>query len=46
MGQNIHVYLGDELAAYGFPEGHPFGTDRQEAFWREALLLGLNEAAV
>ena len=46
MGQNIHVYLGDELAAYGFPEGHPFGTDRQEAFWREALRQGLNEAVV
>ncbi|HLF11821.1 MAG TPA: hypothetical protein VJA26_11455, partial [Gammaproteobacteria bacterium] len=24
-----------ELAAYGFPEAHPFGTDRQAAFLAE-----------
>ncbi|MBI2313663.1 MAG: acetoin utilization protein AcuC [Betaproteobacteria bacterium] len=46
MASDVCVYLGDELAAYGFPEGHPFGTDRQEAFWNEALRQGLNEAIV
>ena len=30
------LYADDRLAAYGFPEGHPFGDDRQQAFLREA----------
>lgn len=29
----VCVYIGDELAAYGFGDGHPFGPDRQQAFW-------------
>lgn len=29
------VYRGDELAAYGFGDPHPFGTDRHAAFFRE-----------
>ena len=37
------LFADDRLAAYGFPEGHPFGVDRQQAFLREATqqeLLG------
>lgn len=33
----LRVYHGAELGAYGFPGGHPFGTDRLDAFWREFL---------
>ena len=39
----VCVYIGDELAAYGFGHGHPFGTDRMEAFWNRALKLGLGD---
>jgi len=36
------VYLGETLAAYGFGGGHPFGPDRMDAFWNEALRQGLD----
>jgi acetoin utilization protein AcuC len=36
------IYLGPELAAYGFGGGHPFGTDRQAAFEREFRQRGLD----
>lgn len=36
------VYLGPELAAYGFGGGHPFGTDRQAAFEHEFRRRGLD----
>jgi len=29
----VGVYRGEALAAYGFGHGHPFGTDRHDAFW-------------
>jgi acetoin utilization protein AcuC len=32
---DISVYLGSELASYGFGHGHPFGPDRQDAFIKE-----------
>lgn len=38
----VYLYLGEALARYGFPEGHPFGTDRQGAFWKEAVARGLH----
>ena len=38
----VFLYVGDALARYGFPEGHPFGTDRQGAFLKEALARGLD----
>jgi len=38
----IFLYLGEALSRYGFPEGHPFGTDRQGAFWHEAVARGLS----
>lgn len=28
MSHNVTVYAGDEIAAYGFGNGHPFGPDR------------------
>jgi acetoin utilization protein AcuC len=33
--------VGEALARYGFPEGHPLGADRQGAFLREARARGL-----
>lgn len=38
----VFLYLGDALSRYGFPEGHPFGTDRQGVFWHEAVARALN----
>jgi acetoin utilization protein AcuC len=38
----VFLYVGDALGRYGFPEGHPFGTDRQGAFFKEALARGLD----
>jgi len=35
------VYSGEGLAQYGFPQGHPFGPDRFDAFWQEAQRQGL-----
>ena len=32
----VGVYVGDGLRQYGFGDGHPFGTDRLDAFWQEA----------
>lgn len=37
----VNLYVDDALAAYGFPDGHPFGTDRQAVFLREAREQGL-----
>ncbi len=37
------LYVGDELARYGFPDGHPLGADRQGAFYREAAAQELLE---
>jgi acetoin utilization protein AcuC len=36
------VYIGDDLARYGFGEGHPFGPDRLGAFWKHAQAIGLD----
>ena len=43
--KSVNLYADDNLAAYGFPEGHPFGIDRQGAFLREADEWGLLERA-
>ncbi len=40
---NLCLIADEELARYGFPEGHPFGIDRQDAFLREAGAQGLLE---
>jgi acetoin utilization protein AcuC len=36
------VYGGAALGAYGFPDGHPFGPDRLDAFWSEFVRRGLD----
>jgi len=41
MAREVQLYVGDALGRYGFPDGHPFGPDRQDAFWKEAEKLGL-----
>jgi len=38
----VQVYIGPELARYGFGEGHPFGPDRMHAFWQETVHQGLD----
>ena len=40
---NVRVYYGEQLAAYGFGQGHPFGPDRLDAFWREVVQQGLDQ---
>ncbi len=37
----VGVYIGDGLRQYGFGDGHPFGTDRLDAFWDEAVKTDL-----
>ncbi|HYC45821.1 MAG TPA: hypothetical protein VED01_10085 [Burkholderiales bacterium] len=41
MTREVQLYVDEGLGAYGFPNGHPFGPDRQDAFWREADKQGL-----
>ena len=40
-GPEVAVVLGEQLARYGFPDGHPFGPDRHGAFVREFEQRGL-----
>ncbi|HEX4649848.1 MAG TPA: acetoin utilization protein AcuC [Steroidobacteraceae bacterium] len=40
---SVAVVLGERLARYGFPDGHPFGTDRHGAFVREFEARGLDK---
>ena len=42
---NVCLFADEGLAQYGFPEGHPFGIDRQDAFLREAREQGLLDRA-
>jgi acetoin utilization protein AcuC len=39
----VSLYVGEALGKYGFPNGHPFGPDRQDAFWKEAVTQGLDK---
>jgi acetoin utilization protein AcuC len=41
MSREVELYVGEALGRYGFPHGHPFGPDRQDAFWKEAEKQGL-----
>ncbi|MBK8118597.1 MAG: acetoin utilization protein AcuC [Sulfuritalea sp.] len=43
MKHSVKLYVGDSLGKYGFPGGHAFGPDRQDAFWKEALKRGLDK---
>ena len=42
MTHPVCVTVGEEIARYGFPGGHPFGPHRMGAFWEEALKQGLD----
>jgi len=39
---SVLLVCGDEIARYGFGEGHPFGPDRHDAFMRELHVRGLD----
>ena len=39
---SVLLVSGDEIARYGFGDGHPFGPDRHEAFMRELHKAGLD----
>ena len=41
-GASTCVVAGERIARYGFPDGHPFGPDRHDAFWRELVAGGLD----
>ena len=41
MGERVLVYKGKEIAAYGFGDPHPFGTDRHDVFFNELDKAGL-----
>jgi acetoin utilization protein AcuC len=42
----VLVVADEALGSYGFPDGHPFGTDRQAAFLREFRARGLQGRCV
>lgn len=42
----VLVIADEPLGRYGFPDGHPFGTDRLAAFLREFRAQGLHERTV
>ncbi|MBF0142625.1 MAG: acetoin utilization protein AcuC [Magnetococcales bacterium] len=42
MSATVRVYVGREIADYGFGNGHPFGPHRMDAFWNEARRRGLD----
>ncbi|MEO5349518.1 MAG: acetoin utilization protein AcuC [Magnetococcus sp. YQC-3] len=39
---HTYVTVGEQIARYGFPDGHPFGPHRMGVFWEEAMRLGLD----
>lgn len=41
---NVLLVAGEQIARYGFGDGHPFGPDRHEAFMRELHDAGLDGA--
>ncbi|MDO8598172.1 MAG: hypothetical protein Q7R45_16310, partial [Sulfuricaulis sp.] len=46
MVKEVALYVGAALGKYGFPDGHPFGPDRQDAFWKETVRQGLDQQAL
>jgi acetoin utilization protein AcuC len=42
MSDGVILLVGDALAKYGFPSGHPLGVDRQAAFWSAAQQRNLH----
>jgi len=43
MTAEVLLYIGEPLARYRFPPGHPFSIDRQRAFWDEAQRQNLDK---
>lgn len=39
---SVLVVMGESIARYGFPEGHPFGVDRHDAFARQFEARGFD----
>lgn len=44
MSESVLVYRGESLAAYGFGDPHPFGTDRHDVFHTELDKAGFGDA--
>ena len=44
MSDTVLVYRGESIAAYGFGDPHPFGTDRHDVFHAELDRAGLGDA--
>ncbi len=42
MSEKVLVYKGAEIAAYGFGDPHPFGTDRHDVFQAELAAANLD----
>jgi len=42
MSDSVLVYRGESIAAYGFGDPHPFGTDRHDVFHAELDKAGLD----
>jgi acetoin utilization protein AcuC len=40
----VALVAGEKIARYGFPDGHPFGPDRHEAFMRELKSEALDQS--
>lgn len=45
MRNEVALYVDEALGRYGFPDGHPWGPDRQNAFWKEATKQKLDHSA-
>ncbi|MGA0024565.1 MAG: acetoin utilization protein AcuC [Burkholderiales bacterium] len=45
MKSEVLLYVDEALGSYGFPDGHPWGPDRQNAFWAEATRQKLDKSA-
>lgn len=41
--KHVNLFYGDALARYGFQGSHPFGVDRQGAFFNETKARGLDQ---
>ena len=46
MPSDLILFVGEALAKYGFPAGHPLGVDRQAAFWQAAQQQNLHRKVV
>lgn len=46
MSAPVLLVVGEQIARYGFPNGHPFGVDRHEAFVRELQSRGLDQRVI